>query len=110
MITRDEIRAARIASIDWGRVVHLRCPRGVNITVRSSSCRWVAVHAKHGVAHTGDVRHRRDREWWAPSVAAVGRLGHVGRVKRREPGRTVPENVRSEERRVGKEWRDGGGE
>ena len=95
MVTRDEIRAARIAGIDRGRIVHLRVPRGVNNAVGRgrSSCRWVTVYAKRGAAHTGDIRHRRDREWFAPSGAAVGRLGHVGRVKRREFGRTIPENV-----------------
>src|SRR4029453_13729147 len=93
MITRDEISAARVAGIDRGRVVHLRVPRSVNIAVWSSSSPWETVHPKHGVAHHGDCPHGRGREWWGPSVAAVGRLGHVGRVKRREAGRTVPENV-----------------
>src|SRR5262245_65734896 len=93
MTTRDEKRAALVAGIDGVSVVHLRVPRGVNIAVRSCSSRWVTVHAKRRAAHTGDIRHGSHREWFAPSVAAVGRLGHVGRVKRREAGRTVPENV-----------------
>src|SRR4030095_8017721 len=93
MITRDEICAARIDAIDRGRVVQLRVPRGVNIAVRSNRRCWVTVHAKHGVAHTGDVGHGCDREWFAPGSAAVARFDHVCRIKRREAGRTVPENV-----------------